>query len=908
LHVSGDDATPNVDASIIRLALAQLRARNAHHQFEDLCRDFFRARISPDVLPATGPVGAGGDQGRDFETFSPLTGRPKSDRQIVGMCTLQVTDLAEKIRRDLGKVAADEDVDRAYVFCESDMAVAVRHGLTKYADTRYGIKLWIFDGNGLAEQLAAPDMIAIAARYLSLPPEVLRRGGLETAEAHDWARRVCIGFPRPELHRYLRAVERAAQEHPYGFTSGLSRARMPALAEVYCPQDLVDLSASRGGQPGNAGPPDVPSWVGLLGRHRHLLVRGGPGAGKSTLLRHIATALAHDALAGHPADYLPVLFHARDLAAGQPLADAIHEGATRFLHTALVRGLPRGIFDSAPLPGVGWLVLIDGLDEIRDHEAREAALRTMRDGLDEPAWRFLAATRPLPEEDFRELRPRFGECELRPFTGDELKRFAIRWLSKVVDHDAEGMATRIQEHVQLIGSDGVTASPLAAAMLCMLVTHAPAEPLPAGRISLYTKFINVLQAHVRPASDPAVRALQEQCLTMLEDLSFQRHCGDWEEPILAAAVQWAQDGGLHCAPGMVNWWERVVHDVLCETGLVVPAVDGLEFSHPTFEDFLAARYMYRKLGQRAGELQLRQSLSELLEQVSSPYDSRDDFFYCSDSFRFLVGMWTAGQHDSDWFTAELLDATSAASNLIADLMADGIPLGEKVTAALERIGSDWREEDNHRISSANALTALDAARGVALLLAVTVDLDMDEFERLKITRSLATSSPPVAAAIRWLTCEAYWNSLDVLYKAEAIHEVTRPRLDESAVLQGLEIIATNPHLDGRHRVSAAADIGQIDRDAGQRLLKSLMRVPRLALHLADAANRGSEAALTSLWYLIRDTSLAVADRFDAADMLASVDLDACAEAFQDLSSDQTLTIEQRSKAAAEAAALTRHPY
>ncbi|MGO9159177.1 MAG: hypothetical protein ACLP7J_00465 [Streptosporangiaceae bacterium] len=94
--MSGDDAIPNVDASIIRLALTQLRARNAHHQFEDLCRDFFRARISPDVLPATGPAGAGGDQGRDFETFSPLTGRPKSEKQIVGMCTLQVTNLAAK--------------------------------------------------------------------------------------------------------------------------------------------------------------------------------------------------------------------------------------------------------------------------------------------------------------------------------------------------------------------------------------------------------------------------------------------------------------------------------------------------------------------------------------------------------------------------------------------------------------------------------------------------------------------------------------------------------------------------------------------------------------------------------------------------------------------------------------------
>jgi hypothetical protein len=904
--VSGDDATPSVDASVIRFALAQLRVRNAHHQFEDLCRDFFRARISPDVLPATGPVGAGGDQGRDFEAFSPLTDRPKSEKHIVGMCTLQVANLAAKVKDDLGKAAATGSVDRAYVFCEADIPVALRHQLIQFADARYGIKLEIFDGKGLAEQLAEPDMIAIAAQYLSLPPEVLRRGGLETAEAHDWARRICSGFPRPELHRYLRAILRATQEHPYGFQSGLSRARMPALADVYLPQGLADLSPDSGRKPASAELMRAPDWARLLDRHRNLLVFGRPGTGKSTLLRHIAATLAHDALAGHPADYLPVLLHARDLATGQPLADAIHEAATRFLHAALIRRLPQGIFDAAPLPGVCWLVLVDGLDEIRDHEAREATFRALADGLEEPAWRFVAATRPLPGDDFKELRPSFGECELRPFTSDELRRFAIRWLSKQDGHYDEGVATRIQEHIQLIGMDEVTASPLSAAILCTLVTHAPSEPLPSGRTSLYTKLISVLQDHTRPASYPIVRELQELCLTMLEDLSFQRRSGDWDQPILAAAVHWIQDHGLRHAPSMGERWERVVHDVLCETGLVVPAADGLEFSHVTIEDFLAARYMYRRLSQRAGEQQLTQLLSQLLDEISLPYDNRDDFFYFSDSFRFLLGMWADDKRDSDWFTAKILDAAPAASSLVVDLMVDGIPLGEKVAAALERIGANWRETDDDRIASANALAALDVDRGVALLLALTVDHDVDEFDRLKITHALARSSPPAPAAIAWLTFAEYWNSPDMRYKTAAISEVTRLPSDESAMLRGLKIIVTNPHLDYRYRVSAAVDIAKADSETSQRLLKSLMPVRDLVLHLADAAEYGNDAALSSLWSLARDKDLTVADRFDAANALASVNDETGAEAFQDLASDQTLTTEQRSRAAAEAAALKGH--
>jgi hypothetical protein len=50
----------------IRFALARLSERNAHHEWEHVCRHLTRERICSNILPATGPVQAGGDQGRDF--------------------------------------------------------------------------------------------------------------------------------------------------------------------------------------------------------------------------------------------------------------------------------------------------------------------------------------------------------------------------------------------------------------------------------------------------------------------------------------------------------------------------------------------------------------------------------------------------------------------------------------------------------------------------------------------------------------------------------------------------------------------------------------------------------------------------------------------------------------------------
>ena len=51
----------------IRFGLNQLSPKNAHHTFERLCFELTKRRICSNVLPATGPVSAGGDQGRDFE-------------------------------------------------------------------------------------------------------------------------------------------------------------------------------------------------------------------------------------------------------------------------------------------------------------------------------------------------------------------------------------------------------------------------------------------------------------------------------------------------------------------------------------------------------------------------------------------------------------------------------------------------------------------------------------------------------------------------------------------------------------------------------------------------------------------------------------------------------------------------
>jgi Domain of unknown function (DUF4365) len=172
----GGNRAPGSAAPQIRYALSQLRSRNGHHDFEHLCREIARLRITPNILPATGPVSSGGDQGRDFETFHTYVQEHMLDSSLAGdgspkivfACTLQHQNLPAKIMNDLRAISNGGRVDRVYFFCEQDVPVARRHKLCRQAREGYGTEIEIIDGYALSELLASSDCRWIADRYLGL--------------------------------------------------------------------------------------------------------------------------------------------------------------------------------------------------------------------------------------------------------------------------------------------------------------------------------------------------------------------------------------------------------------------------------------------------------------------------------------------------------------------------------------------------------------------------------------------------------------------------------------------------------------------------------------------------------------------------------------------------------------------
>ena len=212
-------------------------------------------------------------------------------------------------------------------------------------------------------------------------------------------------------------------------------------------------------------------------------------------------------------------------------------------------------------------------------------------------------------------------------------------------------------------------------------------------------------------------------------------------------------------------------------------------------------------------------------------------------------------------------------------------------------------EPADRISAANAVGSLAPDSGVALLLALTVDLDVGEEERLEITRSLAGSSPQAAAAIRWLTFTAYWDSPDMRYRVEAISQVTRLSLDEEAERAGFEAIIGNPHLDDHYRAAAYAELAGKDGAPAPLLQRSLIPATILITELSELAEYGHTAAFAALCQLAADSDIAADDRIDIAGIVSEFDKDTGIALLTTLSQDPALSEEQQSSVAAEAAAL-----
>jgi hypothetical protein len=166
----------------LRFQLEQMSAKNQQHQFEELALELARQTITRRIVPATGPVQAGGDQGRDFESYrtylastpiaSSLSAAAEGADTLVFGCTLDKA-LTNKLKRDLRSMFGGAPKPTAvYYYAVPDLPVAKRHNLQKLCRDTYDAHLEVFDGQAIANLLAEPENFWIAEQFLSVPADM----------------------------------------------------------------------------------------------------------------------------------------------------------------------------------------------------------------------------------------------------------------------------------------------------------------------------------------------------------------------------------------------------------------------------------------------------------------------------------------------------------------------------------------------------------------------------------------------------------------------------------------------------------------------------------------------------------------------------------------------------------------
>jgi HEAT repeat protein len=476
-----------------------------------------------------------------------------------------------------------------------------------------GPELWDF--NSLFKHLS--DVLASQGR--PLPRLVDKNLGSSLCLARNVAHTSKLSMPEALINLF-RAQLRASEDFQYRL-GGAHRA----MIDVYVRQDLRGMQASAPSSQ-NAGDaaaasasalePGLPRRIQeVLAEHRHFILIGGPGLGKSTQTVQLAAELARPWLddtprpAGLPPPKLIPLRIIAGVLASQsgPFEQAIVRAARAALGHAADSSLPNRLLSLAP-KGSEWLILVDGVDEIADHQVRQKLLHHLgvRAREFDSRYRFLITTRPLPSHELDALGPRTGRYLLQAFDMQRLKDFASRWF-----HESDASAKDYLEQVHKAQISELAQVPLLATIAAITYEAHPELPLPANRYGLYEQYISHLVAEravdanqqwqklqdrlaaVSPHETAAAHSLFQRRMDLAHYLG-ERAVGG-EKDLGSAALKWVREVSRVPVSIMSAGWRELVATALNSTGLFTRSASGLTFTHASFGEHLAAAAAARRL-------------------------------------------------------------------------------------------------------------------------------------------------------------------------------------------------------------------------------------------------------------------------------------------------------------------------
>ncbi|MEU3190689.1 hypothetical protein ABZ686_08575 [Streptomyces sp. NPDC006992] len=728
-----------------------------------------------------------------------------------------------------------------------------------------------------------------------------------------------------QLEAYLEAAEKATRQHPY--TGVLGALSLPTLADVYVHQQART--------PGNRIGRVRPAAEIFVSDQDICVLLGGPGGGKSTLLRaHLADA-ANDRLGDRARKTIPVMVRAAALTGNERLPTDLAKSTNGDLGPfGLLDELSADFFRRAPRAGKSWLVLVDGLDEIPDADARSAVLTKVAGAAGNGPYRFVVATRPLPATELDTLGQLVPHYELKPFSDDDLLVFAARWfrpLDAPVRH-ARAFLAGLRRSCM----DGLARTPLMALILCQLYAADPAHPLPEGRSGAYQSFVELMyeqNAHknIKNTHDEAIRRLKDRHQIPRDNqaaeqaaLQVRDHLPDLIDQLADAKINGSDAPAIEVLashlqvtrPRKVNQhlWNSFLGDLLRATGVLTQRADDFDFLHQTLLEYHAARHATRDEKARTRLLhRLFASRRQANGRLRPPPETWDD------SYRgFLLDGLLSPQDHIATETAQYLEELTAHGGKGAcrfltaqvDLRTTLPP--RSTLAQLARFVDDTTLWDIDRVTAAGALAQVDRTSGIARLLECAANTTFDGEDRVLAASCLAQIDKEAGASLLIrLAQDITLDGHDHMRAAEALSW-----LDGEAAAPLLTRFASDTDLSGGIRVWAAEALAHVDAETSAPLLTSLALDTTLRAeftHEGDVRMRAAQALAQIDWKagaalligLARDTTRTDISHLRAAEALAQLDREAGAALLTRFAGDRALSGDLRVRAAEALAQVDR---